>query len=126
MKKKKHIYILFTILIGLFSYTALAQSTKKLVREGNNQYEDGNFSDAEVQYRKSLTDDPHYYKGKFNLGDAMYSQENYEESGKIFNELAERAIEPEQKSDVYYNLGNTFLAGKNTRRPLKLIKEVCN
>ena len=68
------------MLIYLFGLDCLsAQSERKLVREGNNQYEEGNFSDAEVQYRKALTENPNYYKGKFNLGDAMYNQENYEE-----------------------------------------------
>jgi tetratricopeptide (TPR) repeat protein len=86
-----------------------AQSEKKLVRQGNSEYEDGNFAEAEVEYRKALTENPNYYKGKFNLGDAMYNLENYEESGKIFNELAEANLNPEQKSKVHYNQGNNLM-----------------
>ncbi len=122
MKRKKHIYIILILVFGLASVSLLAQGTKKLVREGNNQYDEGNFSDAEVQYRKALTDDPNYFKGKFNLGDAMYSQENYEEAGKIFNELAERALETEQKSDVYYNLGNTLLSAQKYKEAIEAYK----
>ena len=123
MEKKTYINIILVIMIALSTMTLFAQSTKKLVREGNSQYEEGNFSDAEVQYRKALTDNPNYYKGKFNLGDAMYSQENYEESAKIFNELAERALDPEKKSDVYYNLGNTFLKSEKYKEAIEAYKK---
>ena len=46
-------------------------------------------------------------------------------SGKIFNELAERTLEPEQKSNVYYNQGNNLIeSSKNTGKRLKHTKEV--
>ena len=102
-----------TVFAVLFALAGFAQKEKKYVREGNRQYEDGNFSEAEVQYRKALTEDPKSYKGKFNLGDAMYEQKNYEESGKLFNELTESNANTEVKSSAYYNMGNSFLsAGK--------------
>lgn len=118
----KYINIALVFVLALISFVSVAQSTKKLVRQGNSQYEDGNFSEAEVQYRKALTDNPNYYKGKFNLGDAMYEQENYEESGKIFNELAERQLEPEQKSGVYYNMGNSLMSEQKYQEAIEAYK----
>jgi len=118
----KYINIALVFVLALISFVSVAQSTKKLVRQGNNQYEEGNFSEAEVQYRKALTDNPNYYKGKFNLGDAMYEQENYEESGKIFNELAERQLEPEQKSGVYYNMGNSLMSEQKYQEAIEAYK----
>ena len=93
----------------LSGITLFAQSEKKMVRSGNDMFEEGNFTEAEVLYRKALTENPNYYKGKFNLGDAMYEQENFEESGKIFNELVEANLTPEQKAGVYYNQGNNLM-----------------
>jgi len=52
---------------------------------------------------------PGYTKGTFNLGDAMYEQENYEESNKLFTEVTERITSPEEKASAYYNLGNTYM-----------------
>jgi len=97
------------VLFTLSFADAFAQSEKKLVRKGNSEYEEGKFSEAEVEYRKALSENPNYYKGKFNLGDAMYNLENFEESGKIFNELAEANLSPEQKAKVHYNQGNNLM-----------------
>lgn len=102
---------------------ASAQSEKKLVREGNRDYDEGNFAEAEVEYRKALDDNPNYYKGKFNLGDAMYNQENFEESGKIFNELAEANLSPEQKSKVHYNQGNNLMKGQKYGEAVEAFKK---
>jgi len=122
MYRIKHINIALVLVFTLISFVSVAQSTKKLVRQGNSQYEERNFSEAEVQYRKALTDNPNYYKGKFNLGDAMYEQENYEESGKIFNELAERQLDPEQKSGVYYNMGNSLMSEQKYQEAIEAYK----
>jgi tetratricopeptide (TPR) repeat protein len=102
------------IILGLIltAAAAMAQSERKLVRSGNGEYGDGNFSEAEVQYRKALDKNPNYFNGKFNLGDAMYQQENYEESARMFNDLAEANITDEEKASVYYNLGNNFMKGQ--------------
>ena len=111
------IVLLFTIV------SAKAQSEKKLVRSGNGEYEDGNYTEAEVQYRKALTENPNSYKGKFNLGDAMYEQENYEESGKIYTELTEANLTPDQKSKVFYNQGNTLMKGQKYEEAVDAFKK---
>lgn len=105
----KYLIYILSVAFTICLVDVSAQSEKKLVRQGNSDYEDGNFAEAEVEYRKALTENPNYYKGKFNLGDAMYNQQNYEESGKIFNELAEANLTPEQKSKVHYNQGNNLM-----------------
>jgi len=118
--KIKYFLVLCAVLFALAGY---AQKEKKYVREGNKQYEDGNFSEAEVQYRKALDADPKYSKGKFNLGDAMYEQKNYEESGKIFNELTESNISNEAKSGAYYNMGNSFMSGQKYQEAIDAYKQ---
>lgn len=105
----RYLIYIVSVLLTFCMVDLSAQSERKLVRQGNSEYEDGNFAEAEVEYRKALTENPNYYKGKFNLGDAMYNLENFEESGKIFNELAEANLSPEQKSKVHYNQGNNLM-----------------
>jgi len=122
MTKRKYINRVLLLIFVFGTFTSFAQSSKKLVREGNNKYEDGDFSDAEVQYRKALTKDPNYYKGKFNLGDAMYQQKNYKESGKIYNDLAQRKLDPNSKSGVYYNLGNSLMSEKKYQDAIEAYK----
>ncbi len=114
--------ILLIIMTIIVSASILAQSERKMVRSGNSQYDDGNYSEAEVRYRKALDENPNYYKGKFNLGDAMYKQENYEESGKLFNELAEANLSDEEKASVYYNLGNNLMKAEKWSEAVEIFK----
>ena len=103
----KHIYI--CIFIMLICLTTNAQTDKGLIRHGNAEFKNGNFSEAEVNYRKSL-DKEYSPKAQFNLGDALYEQKNYEDAQKNFSEVAEHNVSKEIESDAYYNLGNTYMA----------------
>ena len=105
--KNKHIYI--SIFIMLICTATNAQTDKGLIRHGNNEFKNGNFSEAEVNYRKSL-DKEYSPKAQFNLGDALYEQKNYEDAEKNFSEVTERKVSKEIESDAYYNLGNTYMA----------------
>ena len=105
--KNKHIYI--SIFIMLFCMVTNAQTDKGLIRHGNNEFKNGNFSEAEVNYRKSL-DKEYSPKAQFNLGDALYEQKNYEDAEKNFSEVTEHNVSKEIESDAYYNLGNTYMA----------------
>ncbi len=61
-------YILSILFLWL-SFSSSAQSEKKRVRQGNDYFEDGNFQEAEKEYRKALMEKPGYIKGTFNLGE---------------------------------------------------------
>ena len=63
--KTKYFLVLCAVLFAVAGY---AQKEKKYVREGNKQYEEGNFSEAEVQYRKALSEDPKSLQGKVQPG----------------------------------------------------------
>lgn len=115
-------YLLFTIVI-LCGFSLFSQNEKKLIREGNDMFGEENYSEAEIEYRKSLTEKPGYYKGTFNLGDAMYKQENYEESGKLFDEVAELTDDNNIKASSYYNLGNSFLSENKFKESIEAYKK---
>ncbi|MBQ5689734.1 MAG: hypothetical protein IIV21_07195, partial [Bacteroidales bacterium] len=68
----------------LICLTTNAQTDKGLIRHGNAEFKNGNFSEAEVNYRKSL-DKEYSPKAQFNLGDALYEQKNYEDAQKNFS-----------------------------------------
>jgi Ca-activated chloride channel homolog len=97
------------MIIVLCAFTGFSQSEKKRVRKGNGEFVEGNYQEAEKEYRKALMEKPGYAKGTFNLGDAMYEQENYEESNRLFTEIIERNTTEQEKAAAYYNLGNTFM-----------------
>ena len=100
-------------LIGLFLLavvTLQAQTVEKQIRKGNRQYKKGDFTEAEVQYRKALETMPTSADAQFNLGDALYQQENYKDATEAFQKVVEMTPDAKLKSKAVYNMGNCLLA----------------
>lgn len=102
------VLILWFFLPGI----AFAQKENRLLRSGNSSYKEGKFTDAEKSYRKALELNKNSYKGKFNLGTAVYKEKNFEESAKIYEDLSNQKMDPKARADVYYNLGNSLMEAK--------------
>lgn len=106
------------ILFSVSGLSSFAQKERKLVREGNALYENGKFKEAEMRYRKALEADKNSTRGQFNLGDAIYQQRNYEESSKIFGNLAGSNLPSSDKSKVFHNLGNSLLEARDYEKSI--------
>ncbi|MCR5014576.1 MAG: tetratricopeptide repeat protein, partial [Bacteroidales bacterium] len=89
--------------------TLQAQTADKQIRKGNRQYHKGNYTEAEVLYRKVLDDQPTNAEAQFNLGDALYKQENYEDAMKAFQKVLEVSPDAKLKSQAVFNMGNCLL-----------------
>lgn len=106
--------IIYSIsLLILLPFVSFGQSDKSLIRQGNKDFTNGEYSEAEIDYRKALDKSPNNSAAQFNLGDAMYAQENYEKAAEVFSKTNMEKSTDTQKSEVYYNYGNAMLkAGK--------------
>ena len=101
----KIILFILAILIGIPMF---AQQKQSLLREGTKLYNDSSYSQAEIKYRKALEKDQDYFKSSFNLADAVYKQERYEEASSLFNALKDNASSKDDLAKVYHNLGNSL------------------
>lgn len=99
-----------------------AQPAQKLVRSGNNEYKDGHFKNAEIDYRKALTKAPNSQKAAFNLGNSLYKQNNFDEAASQYLKLTQSENKEAAKSDVYYNLGNSLLENKKYKESIDAYK----
>lgn len=103
--------------------TSNAQTESKLIREGNRQYKDKKYDDAEVSYRKSLNLDKNSVPGSYNLGNAYYKLNKYEDAQKQYSGLAEnKSLSNESKAKVFHNLGNSFLKEKKYDESIEAYK----
>lgn len=110
MKLKIVFKSLFILLIfSGITINSSAQNENKFIRQGNRAFEEGDFKKAEIDYRKALDKNQKSVKGEYNLGGAIYQQENYEEAQRLYEQLASTNLKPEQKAMTYHNLGNSFL-----------------
>lgn len=109
----------------LLSGTALhAQKypERKFIRSGNKQYAKGNFSQSEVEYKRALEKTPDTYEANFNLGNAQYKQERYDEAVKIFKRLAADSTCMDQMAACHYNAGNAYFQQRKLREALEEYK----
>jgi len=100
--------VLFILSI-LMSINSIAQNKKSFLRNGNELYADSSYNEAEIQYRKSLLEDQDYFNASFNLADAIYKQERYEESSALFDALKDDAPTETDLAKVYHNIGNSLV-----------------
>ncbi len=100
--------IIFVLVLSILSQWAFSQTAHKLLREGNKAYKEDNFAKAAEDYYKALAKDPSNIKGKFNLGNATYKNDGYDEAIQHFSSAAELAKDQQTKADAYYNLGNSL------------------
>lgn len=110
------------ILSLLICISSFAQNKKSFLRDGNELYTDSSYNDAEIQYRKSLEKDQDYFNASFNLADAVYKQERYEESSALFDALIDNAPTKNDLAKVYHNLGNSLTQEQKLEEAIEAYK----
>lgn len=100
-----HIIIFFTAM----TLVSWSQQENRHIRQGNREYEDGKYQEAEIDYLKSTQSGKASHKGFYNLGDAWYMQDNYIQAAAAFDTLRTFKMDDETRSKSYYNLGNSLL-----------------
>ncbi len=102
-----------------------AKSERQLVREGNAAYATADFALAETQYLKSLS--KHQQRdldeARFNLGDAYYKQERYEQAAVEFSRLAAHTLNDKTRALAYHNLGNAHLKAQKLEECIEAYKK---
>ncbi len=96
-------------LISILASASYAQKERKFIREGNRNYDKEKYAHSEVLYRKAIEKQPNSFKASFNLGDALYKQEKYEDAADQFQILGYTEKDKLELAKVYHNLGNSFL-----------------
>ena len=111
--------ILVTIISLCVASLLFAQQESSDVRRGNKQYNDSNYTEAEVNYRRGLEKNNQSFEGHFNLGDALFRQEKYPEALEQYAEAEKllKADESKRKEQLdsrlaatYHNMGNALYA----------------
>ena len=75
--------LIYTVLLLLAVPAALqAQTDRREVRAGNRKFNKEAFREAEIDYRKAVLKDSLSMAGNYNLGSALYRQQDWEGAGK--------------------------------------------
>ncbi|MDR2468949.1 MAG: tetratricopeptide repeat protein [Tannerella sp.] len=107
------------------------KAERKHIREGNKLYENEKFTEAEIAYRKSVDVNPRSVEGAYDLGNALYRQQKYPEAAEQYQLVAkqrerllnENRANAARLSQVYHNLGNINMQGKEYAKSIEAYKE---
>lgn len=126
------------LLLGFSVASAYAQTDRKEVRKGNRFFKEGNYKEAEVEYRKALIKDSLSIAGNYNLANTLMQQEDAANAELIYAKLEDSISRVQQNvdwekgsvevgkntlpSDYYHNLGNSFLAQKRYQEAVDAYK----
>ncbi len=115
------------MLIAALALAIPAQAQKwperSRVRRGNRAYERLDYGRAEERYQQALELCDTCFEAKFNLGDALYKQQRYDEAEKIFTALAADSTRSDlDRAHSFYNLGNSLFQQKKYQEALSAFK----
>ena len=116
-----------TIILGLmllWAGSAFGQKypERRDIRSGNKLYEKGDYTEAEVAYRRALEKASESYEGNFNLADALYKQKRYDEAAQMNARLAADSAYAEYAAAAYFNQGNALFQQRKLEEALEAYK----
>ena len=100
-----------------------AQVDKREVRSGNKDYRDGNWREAEIDYRKALIKDSLSLAGNYNLASALYRDGNFEEAHKALERIKDIAPMTPAAADYFFNMGDVALARQDYQTAVNAFAE---
>lgn len=118
---------LFFCLVAMWTICGYSQESAEAtllsdqyVYEGNTIVEES-FVEAEKNYRMALSEMPSNRKGAYNLGNAYYTAELYDEALARLNSVAKDGSKPE-KHRAYHNIGNVLMQNKQCEKAVEAFK----
>jgi len=94
-----------TMLMVLVAVGASAQSDRQYVRQGNKQFRQGDYPNAEVSYRKALEKNPRNAQAVYNLGNALMAQKKDSAAIEQFQSAAKMETNTLRKYQSFHNIG---------------------
>lgn len=106
----------------LLSFAIFAQEIDKNIPKGNEAFVENKFADAEANYRVSHSKAPQNAVATYNLGNAIYKQNQAEEAKLSYLKALENSRTREEKSATFHNLGNVFMKEKDYTKAVAAFK----
>jgi len=117
--------IIISILFLFSGTVAFSQKENSDIIQGNKLFEQGKYTEAEVKYREGLEKNPQSYGANFNLGNALYRQEKYDDALQYYQIAGSRLKDNDkkEKSAVFHNMGNAFVKKEKYDEGIKAYKQ---
>ena len=124
MKVNNSIYrFLAVALTVLLCQISFAQVDRHDVRSGNRKFRKGDYSGADISYRKALVKDSTSFAANYNLASNLYRQGNMDEAATHLESLSQVAPVSPYGADYYYNKGDVAIAKEDWQGAVDAFKQ---
>ena len=110
------------LLICLCASTWTHAQRKEIV-EGNTEYAGGRYRNAEAAYKKSVEKAPQQFIGSYNLGNALYRQNKFDEASQQYLNASANNNVNELQSKSMFNMGNSLLKSEKYSESIEAYKK---
>lgn len=122
-RKVLPVFFLVIIASNIQSQTKEAKQKKEksqmLIRKGNVDFQNKKYQEAELNYRKSISENPKNATASYNLSNALYEQKKYKEAREYLEKTAKEFNDKPSKSKAFHNLGNAFYKEGNMEKAIE-------
>ena len=109
-------------LLLLLSFVVNAQHKDRILHKANEEYAENKFVDAEANYRISDSKFPNKTVAPYNLGNAIYKQNQVAEAKFAYAKALKNAKSRPEKHQAFHNLGNVFMKEKDYTQAVEAYK----
>jgi tetratricopeptide (TPR) repeat protein len=106
----------------LFSVAIFAQEKDMYLPKANDEFTAKNYKEAEADYRISQSKIPKNAISSYNLGNAIYRQNQSSEAKNSYIRAIEKSKTRPEKHQAFHNLGNVFMKEKNYTQAVETYK----
>ncbi|MHA7842002.1 MAG: tetratricopeptide repeat protein [Winogradskyella sp.] len=93
-----------------------------LVYKANEFVQQDDYINAEMEYRKAISNAPNKVVGAYNLANSYYKKGNYNEALFRTQEAAKNAITKDEKHRAFHNLGNILMKEEKCKEAMEAFK----
>ena len=97
----------------LLSFAIFAQEKDFHLPKANSEFADKKYAEAEAEYRISLSNNPKKSISAYNLGNAIYKQNNNSEALFSYENAIKNSTARPEKHSAFHNSGNIYMKEKN-------------
>ncbi|MEO7210936.1 MAG: tetratricopeptide repeat protein [Chitinophagaceae bacterium] len=116
-------YLIFILIFILISCKLQAQEINEIIVQGNEAYKKADYKTALGAYEKALQIDPNSIPGKFNLANAQYKQNQFENATANYLSILKNSSDHSILSKAWYNLGNSFIKQKKIQDAINAYRQ---
>lgn len=106
----------------LLSFAIQAQEKDKDLPKGNDSFAEKKYDEAEADYRISESKNPKKSIASYNLGNAVYRQNQAEEAKYHYAKALKNSKTREEKHQAFHNIGNTLMKNKDYANAVEAYK----